>query len=75
MLLWLLVLIISIWIALNKMNQFQILFYFIKFVAYADDNTYCSLDNIEEFAHSYFSNGVIQASSDLHRHVEVMASS
>lgn len=57
------------------MNQFQILFYFIKFAAYADDNTYCSLDNIEEYAHSYFSNGVIQASSDLHRHVEVMASS
>lgn len=34
-----------------------------------------SLDNIEEYAHSYFSNGVIQASSDLHHHVEVMASS
>ncbi|XP_013462895.2 malonyl-CoA decarboxylase, mitochondrial isoform X3 [Medicago truncatula] len=29
-----------------------------------------SLDNIEEYAHSYFSNGVIQASSDLHHHVE-----
>jgi hypothetical protein len=33
----------------------------------------CSLDNIEEYAHSYFSNGVIQASSDLRRYVEVMA--
>ncbi|XP_004486186.1 uncharacterized protein [Cicer arietinum] len=29
-----------------------------------------SLDNIEEYAHSYFSNGAIQASSDLHRYLE-----
>ncbi|PNX89529.1 malonyl-CoA decarboxylase mitochondrial-like, partial [Trifolium pratense] len=29
-----------------------------------------SLDNIEEYAHSYFSNGIIQASSDIRRYVE-----